>query len=139
MDWSQAYPENDKPSLEDINKFVDNNLWNELCLYLKDTYTVIPKIEYSRCSMQRGWNVKFRKNSKSLCTLYPMNGYFIALIVIGEKERMEAEFIISGCCEYIRTLFERMPYTRGSKWMMIDVKDQATLRDVKEFITLRTR
>jgi hypothetical protein len=137
MNWAQVYGENSQPSIDEICRFVNNKLWNELGLFLKTTYSVIPKIEYSVCSMQKGWNVKYRKCGKSLCVLYPMEGYFIALIIIGEKEKIEAEMMISGCCEYVRSLFKQTPYARGSKWLMIEVKDAAILRDVKDLIAIR--
>lgn len=139
MNWAQAYPWNNQPSLEGISGFINNSLWDELCLFVGDTYSVLPKIEYSRCSMQKGWNVKYRKSGKSLCVLYPMDAYFIALIVISEKAQMETELIMSGCCDYVRSLFEKTPYFRGSKWLMIEVKDAATLQDVKGLIAIRAR
>lgn len=137
MEWSNAYLQQNEPSLEDMSIFIGSGLFDELCLHLTDTYSSTPKIEYSKCSMQRGWNVKYRKKGKSLCTLYPMDGYFISLVVIGEKERMEAEHIITGCSEYVQTLFRQTLYSMGGKWLMIDVKEQATLRDVKDFIAIR--
>jgi len=32
--------------------------------------------------MQKGWNVKYQKSGKSLCTLYPEQDSFTVLIVI---------------------------------------------------------
>lgn len=31
--------------------------------------------------------MKYRKSGRSLCTLYPMDGHFVALVVIGEHEK----------------------------------------------------
>lgn len=139
MNWAETYQWSNEPSPEDIGRFVNSSLWDELCLFVGDTYSVLPKIEYSRCSMQKGWNVKYRKSGKSLCVLYPMDSYFIALIVISEKAQMETELIMSGCCEYVRSLFEKTPYFRGNKWLMIEVKDAATLQDVKGLVAIRAR
>ena len=42
------------------------------------------KIAYSNCAMDnnvwRGWNIKYQKSGKSLCTIYPQQGYFLALV-----------------------------------------------------------
>jgi hypothetical protein len=38
--------------------------------------------------------VKYQNSGKSLCTLYPMEGYFIALVVIGAKEEEEVEMAL---------------------------------------------
>ena len=51
---------------------------------------VKPILSYSNCAMDKGiwkgWNVKYKKSGKALCTLYPKQGYFQALVVIGAKE-----------------------------------------------------
>ncbi len=50
-----------KPTFEQINEFINNPLWDKLNKTLVSTYNVEPKLEYSKCSMQRGWNVKYKK------------------------------------------------------------------------------
>jgi len=103
MVWSDQYDSVHQPTDENIREFIDNNLWQELNSYLQETYNTVPKMTYSRCSMQRGWNIKYQKSGKSLCTLYPMQGYFIALVVIGMCEINSIFFIISIP---IKTLFD---------------------------------
>lgn len=139
MIWSDLYNQKNQPALENIKDFVRNELWNELCLFLENTFAVLPKVEYSKCSMQKGWNVKYKMGSRSLCTLYPMNGYFIVLIVIGEKEQMEAELIIQTCSEYTKKLFSETVSSLGGRWLMIEVKDKMVLDDVKELILVRAK
>jgi hypothetical protein len=130
MTWSDSYNQINIPTLENINDFIKNSLWNKLCSFIESTYNVSPKIEYSKCSMQKGWNVKYKKSGKSLCTLYPMDGYFIALIVIGEKELTEAEIIMPTCTQYVQELFSKTVFSVGGKWLMIEVNN----KDVMEHI-----
>lgn len=137
--WCEIYGQDNQPTLQNINDFVNSELWNELCLFLEDTYAVLPKFEYSKCSMQKGWNVKYKKSSKSLCTLYPMEGYFIVLIVIGEKEQAESKFIMPTCSEYVQELFSKTPYSLGGRWLMIEIKERAVLEDVLKLIQIRVR
>lgn len=137
MDWSAAYTKESPPSMQDICSFVDNALFDALCTHMDSAYTAGPKIEYSSCSMQRGWNVKYKKRGRALCTLYPVQGYFRALICIGERERVLAELTIPGCGNYVQELFQRTEYSNGSKWLMLDVQDAVTLADLKTLIQLR--
>ena len=89
MQWSELFDEAHEPLDNQIKEFVDNPLWDELADYLQQTYNVEPKLLYSGCSMQkgfwRGWNVKYKKSGKSLCTLYPKQGYFIAHCCGGKR------------------------------------------------------
>ena len=139
MMWSELYNQNIQPVMENIKDFVKIELWNELCLYLENTYSVLPKIEYSRCSMQKGWNVKYKKGGKSLCTLYPMDGWFIALVVIGEKEQAEAELIMPACSMPIQRLFHETAFSTGGRGLMIEVGEGAVLEDVMKLIQIRIK
>lgn len=137
--WSELYNQNNQPTMQNINDFVNCELWDELCSFLENTYTVLPKLEYSKCSMQKGWNVKYKKGSKSLCTLYPMDGYFIVLIVIGKKEQIESELIMPTCNVYVQRLFSETASSGGGRWLMIEVRERAVLEDVLKLIQLRVK
>lgn len=98
----------------------------------------MPKMDYSKCSMQKGWNVKYKKGGRSIYTLYPMNGYFIVLIVIGAKEQFESEFAIESCSSYVRDIYNKTPFSCGGRWLMIEVKDMEVLEEVFKLIQIRT-
>ena len=68
MTWNTLWPQNRKPSPDDIAEFVDNPLWKALCSWLESGYRTVPRIEYSRCGMAPGWNVKYKKGGRALCT-----------------------------------------------------------------------
>ena len=126
-----------KPSMASLNAYVNSPLFECLCKHVEVEYQSKPELDYSRCSMQYGWNVKFKKGGRSLCTLYPMEGYFIALIVIGDREMDETELMLPFFSEYVQQLFHETKTGMGQKWLMIDVTDDAVLEDVKQLIAIR--
>jgi len=126
-----------KPSMNTISAYVKNCLWDELCCHLETTYQVKPLIEYSICSMQKGWNVKYKKSGRSLCTLYPIDGYFIALIVIGERELEETEFILPSLTDYVQRVYNETKAGMGQKWLMLEITDNTILEDAKKLISIR--
>jgi len=89
MNWHEIFGADHTPAEEDIREFLGEAKasWDELTAYIEEAYQVKPQNSYSKCSLQPGWNVKYKKSSKSLCTLYPMAGYFIALVVVGQKRK----------------------------------------------------
>lgn len=89
--------------------------------------------------MQQGWNVKYKKAGRTLCTLYPMEGFFIALIVIGERERLEIEFALPLFTEHFVRLYHDTKCGMGQKWLMIRVTDEVILDDVKQCIAIRRK
>lgn len=141
MKWSEIYHSDKTPSYEDIEKFIGkgSEMWREMRLYIEQTYASKPQMSYSKCSAQPGWNVKYSKSGKSLCTLYPMEGYFIALIVVGAKEETEVELAQQTFNPYLQGLYAKTAFSCGGRWLMIEVKDKAVLNDVKRLINIRVK
>ena len=143
MEWSLIYGSDRQPDNEDITDFIGKGapLWAGLKTYLEHTYGVPSKMSYSKCSAQPGWNMKYQKSGKSLCTMYPMEGYFIALIVIGTKEETEVESAaaLGRFTPYMTELYRRTAFSCGGRWLMIQVTDREILEDVKKLITIRVR
>ena len=139
MDWCNLFNQSDPPATADISGYVGSELWENLNAFLEGTYKIQPKLSYSRCSMQPGWNIKYQKSGKSLCTLYPMEGFFIALVVIGSKESFETELLLPSFCKYTQSLYQNTAFSAGGSWLMIDVTEHAILDDVIRLIQIRAK
>ena len=137
MEWKDCYSLNHEPTMENISTFISSPVYEDFSNFLESEYKTAPQIEYSKCSAKCGWNLKYKKGGKSLCTVYPMKDYFTVLIVIGTKEEVETEFAIPTCSEYVKELYENTRFSCGGKWLMIDVKDEVILNDVKKLINIR--
>ncbi len=117
-----------------------NPLFEKFCGELRGRYGVAPRIEYSRCSMEPGWNVKFRKAGRALCTLYPREGWFTAMVVIGRRELAETEALLERSHSGLREIFERTREVNGQRWLMIDLEDDGELCcDALRLIEIKSR
>ncbi|MGM0240687.1 DUF3788 domain-containing protein [Enterococcus sp. AZ103] len=125
-----------KPTMDQVTNFVQNPLWNELTDYIMQTYNVKPLFEYSGCN-PGGWNVKFRKAGRSLCTLYPMENYFICLIVISQKEKADFNEQLESSTPYLQDLNNTTKEVMDQKWLMINVKNEDNLPDIKQCLAIR--
>lgn len=139
MDWNNLYSNAAPPTWEQVAEYIGSPLWADFNERIQSVCQIVPRMEYSRCSMQAGWNIKYRKSGKSLCTLYPMEGYFIALVVVGNHELTEAELLMPLCSDYVQTVFQNTKVGNGQKWLMLDVRDRETMEDVFSLINLRKR
>ena len=137
MDWNEKFTAASQPALEQIGEFIGNPLWEDLCGYIENTYGVTPRMDYSSCTMQPGWNIKYRKGGKAVCTLYPADGFFTCMVSIGARAATEAELFLTACTPYIRALYEKSAPFNGGRWLMIDVTDGDILADTKELIRIR--
>ena len=139
MNWNEQFSRDQQPQLSQIAQYIGLPLWDDLCAYVEQTYAVAPHVEHSVCSGAPGWNIKYRKSGRALCTLYPARGYFTCLVSVGTAEATEAEMILNTCTEYLRELYGRAKPFNGSRWLMVDVTDAAILEDAKRLIALRVK
>jgi len=142
MEWHGLFDQAQEPSEAQIREYVDTPLFDELDEHLRETYKVKPKLAYSGCAMDggmwKGWNIKYQKSGKSLCTLYPKQGYLQLLVTIGARGVDEAELLIPLCTEYIQNLWGQSEF-HGSRYLGIELRDENVLRDVKNLIEIRAK
>lgn len=93
MDWTDLEntettcgKERSLPGRQALDDYVASPYWVQLCDAIETTFGVAPLIEYSLCSMAPGFNLKYRKGSRALCTLYPDKGRFHCMVSIGRKQ-----------------------------------------------------
>ena len=123
------------PSLGEIGAYIGFPLFDTFCQYMDTEYKAIRKIEYSKDVWARGWNVKFKKSGKSLCVVYPKDGYFTVLVVVGNKEK---ENQLPHLSEEIQELYQNTKEGNGQRWLMIDVhSDDCVYGDVLQLIHIR--
>lgn len=137
MEWYEWYGPDRAPAFEEISAFVNSALWEEARDALESGFHVAPRLEYSGCAGQKGWNVKYKKSGRSLCTLYPMAGHFIALVVIGQREEVNMPNVLPGLHEDTQALYRRTPFSLGGRWLMLKVADEPAMRDLISLVKLR--
>ncbi|MGM0166173.1 hypothetical protein IGI39_001131 [Enterococcus sp. AZ135] len=141
MQWSELFNADREPSEKQITDFISNPLWIELSDHLRQTYNVKPKHVYSGCSMGdgywKGWNIKFKKSGKALCTVYPKQGYFVAMISFSVKELDKADALVELCCEYTKNKYQQAKSSKLGKSISFEVTDEKILQDIKELAACR--
>lgn len=137
MTWDTLYPKTTMPDFEQIGVYIQNPLWNQMHACLTETYNALPKIEYSGCSF-KGWNIKYRKKGKNLCTIYPQEGCFKILVIASERQQVEIEFFLRTCCREVQEAYENTKFFNGGKWLFLDITDAKIQKDILELIHFRT-
>ena len=127
-----------RPAIEEIGEYVRNPVFLQFCSEIRAAYQCCEKIEYSACSWERGWNLKFKKAGKTLCTIYPREGYFKVMVVVGAKERPLVEALLPACSAELRQIYRQTPEGNGQRWLMIGLEDRDSLyHDVLRLIQIR--
>lgn len=128
------------PTYEEIVAYLNEParvLWQDLDAFIRQKYKVSPRITYSKCSSKPGWNVKYQKSGKSLCTLYPEQDGFVALVVI-LLEMVPLIEAMSGQLEseVLATVKSARPFN-GTLWLMIPVNRKPVVNNVQELLMLK--
>ncbi|NLW78512.1 MAG: DUF3788 domain-containing protein [Ruminococcaceae bacterium] len=141
MQWSELYGKEQEPTADQIKAFVDTPLWDDLADSLQRAHKVEPKLFYSACSMEKGywkgWNVKYKKSGRALCTLYPKQGYFVALVPVCAREAAEADLLMPLCDAYTQKVYSQTRAGATGKSLAIEVTSGSILQDIKQLAALR--
>lgn len=128
------------PTEYEMKQYINNTLWENFCEFMRNTYNATIKFEFSKCNWEYGWNVKFKKGSKSLCTVYPRENYFTILIVIGKREKKLFEDMFSSFSSDIQKIYKETSEGNSQKWIMIDLENKdKKYEDVKKIIEIRNK
>ena len=112
------------PTLGEMIEYVHNPVFARFCSDMKSKYHCSEKIEFSSCSWQFGWNIKFKKSGKTLCTIYPKENYFTVLVVVGMKQKESVEAILEELTPELRGIYKQTKTGNGQKWLMMDLEDK---------------
>jgi len=136
--WAQAFSSDRKPTWEQIESFVDSPYWSEFNSRVQAICRASPSIEYSICHSQPGWNVKYKKASHALCTIYPEKGRFLVLVVIAPNMEPLARQVIPELSEITQGIYRASRPLAMGRWLMIPVISRTTAEDAEKLIILRS-
>ena len=113
MPWHELYDEMQMPTREQLAEYIANPLWEQLCSWIEDTFQSAMLLQHSKCSIERGWNIKYRKGSRAICTMYVRAGYVTCMVSIGSKQLVAAEEYLETCTPALQQLYRDTPVLCG--------------------------
>ena len=127
-----------QPTPQDIKKTLGSAwpLWEALTRFLVEAYPEIPP-ELSYGGKKYGWNLWYRKSGKSLLSLFPNEGYFVAQIVLGNAQVAQALELALG--QAVGTLLRETPQFHDGRWLFIPVRTAQDAEDVKLLLQVKRR
>ncbi|MGI6004831.1 MAG: DUF3788 domain-containing protein [Christensenellales bacterium] len=137
MPWHEVFDRDHPPTMAQIDDFISSDLWAAFTGAMSERYGAKPKMSYSNCSWQKGWNIKYKKGGRSLGTYYPMEGFFIGLVTVSEKDQAQADLLMPAMDEHVRSLYNQSVSAMGGKWLMIHVTDKKRLEDLLQLLDLK--
>ena len=110
-------------------------LWKQLQKFMLDTYEM--SVEMSFGGKKYGWNLWYRKSGKTLVTLYPQKGCFVAQIVLGREQVEQALTLQLG--KNVGTVLTKTPQLHDGRWLFIKVKTARDVKDIQQLLQIKRR
>jgi hypothetical protein len=115
--------------------------WSALRRFLVDTYQIAPV--FNSGGKKYGWNLQHRAGAKPLCEMYPENGSFTALVILGKVELDQALARLDEFGPTVRRALVESPRFHDGCWMYIRVADPLTCQkdaqDIAQLILIKKK
>ncbi|MDH5448349.1 MAG: DUF3788 domain-containing protein [Candidatus Bathyarchaeota archaeon] len=127
-----------QPTPEEIRSALGScfPLWERLTIFIEKSY----RIEGTWSTWgpaKSGWNLRYRRNGKSLTALHPQRERILAQIVLGKAQAERALQLELG--EKISRMLQEAPQLRDGRWLFIPVTSESDAKDVEKLLLTKMR
>jgi len=129
-----------KPTEEEMMNFIGEpgkEAWSELRQFIEDHYDLVSETVFY--GVKYGWTIRYRKGGKTLCSLFPENGGFTVLIVLGKEESEKALSMTQELSSRTRTLLTDTKQLHDGRWLWIRLLKTRDASDVKKLLQIKRR
>ena len=115
--------------------------WTSLRCFLMETYDIAPI--FNSGGQRYGWNLQHRIGGRPLCEMYPENGSFTALVILGKVELEQAMERLETFGPTVQRALMESPRFHDGCWMYIRVADPLTcqqdVQDIEQLILIKKK
>lgn len=133
-----------RPSDEDMVTWIGQPMaeeWVSLRRFLAETYEIVPVLDAG--GKRYGWNLQYRVGARPLCELYPEQGAFTVLVILGRNELRQATDRIDTFGPLVRQAVDESPRYHDGCWMYIRVSEPRTchrdVQDIEELLLIKRK
>lgn len=140
MAYERLLDKNSPPTEEGIAACLGQQIaecWSTLNRFIQTTYEVEPELKFG--GKNYGWELSYRKGGHPLCDLYPENGAFTALVILGGKEAAAALNCLDAFGTNVRACVENTPAFHDGRWLWIRVQAARDVEDVEHLLTIKRK
>jgi hypothetical protein len=139
MDYARMLDKAHRPTEAEILETIGHTAaWLDLRQYIEARYgDWTPELKFF--AKRYGWTIRYRKSGKTLCSLFPENGAFSVLIVLGKKEAEKALAVADELGPNARAVLEGTEQLHDGRWLWVRVLDADDAEGVKWLLRAKRR
>ncbi|MGC7872323.1 DUF3788 domain-containing protein [Desulfosporosinus sp. SYSU MS00001] len=112
-------------------------VWQKICDFVNENYDM--NSQWNNGGKGGLYEYKFRKSSKTLCTLYAKEKSFGFMVIYGKNEREKFETERQNFSDNIQSLYDKAQTYHDGKWIMVNVLDDNPLEDIKNMLKIKKK
>lgn len=139
-DISRMIDKEHKPTEKEMMSFIGEGAkeaWLDIRRFIEDNYSILPETVFY--GAKYGWTVRYRKSGRTLCSLFPEQGGFSVLIVLGGRESEEALSIRDELSSRIYEILEKSKQLRDGRWLWIRLTTTSGTDDIKKLLRIKRK
>jgi len=140
QDFHRMTDKTNKPTEQEIMSFIGEpakKAWLEIRWFIEDCYGLVPETMFY--GVKYGWTIRYRKSSKTLCSLFPEKGGFTVLVVLGKKESEKALSMRDELSSKIQNLLEDTKQLHDGRWLWVRILTTSDANDVKKLLKIKRK
>ncbi len=140
MEHQRMLDKEHKPSEKEIICYLGREAgeaWTDIVSFLETHYDFSPELDYG--GTKYGWSIRYRKSGKSLCTLYPEEGAFTILIVLGKKDVERFQEHMNEFSKTFVELFKSAKEFHDGRWLWIRILDKSDTEDMRRLLSMKRK
>ena len=129
----------EQPSEIEIRKRIGKEVlpvWDDVRNYIEEQFPTY-EAEFIFYNDQEGWAFRYRSGLQHLCTLFPEQGGFTALIPLGPQEDQKAAEMMAYFNARIRELLSRQSSLPQGRWLWLPLEDHTDFVGLKLLLELK--
>lgn len=135
----RIYRQEPLPDMVELRKFISSKkaikAFDSLLKFLDDNYNFEQQIVFGGKNF--GVMVRYRKNGKTLVSIFPEKNAFSVVLVYGKKEVITFEANRETFSSFMTGIFDDTPQLHDGRWMFITLDDSSLLPDLEKMIMIK--
>lgn len=112
-------------------------IWKELVEWIQEKYE--PQWVWGKGGKRFAYELKIRKNSRTICSLFPEQDKFSFMVILGQKEREAFEQIQEKFQNAICEIYETTKTYHDGKWLLFEIRDKTYLSDCRTLLQIKRK
>lgn len=111
--------------------------WSDIISFIDKNYDY--EGLYNKGGKKGVYELKYRKNGRPLCALYPRQNGLCILIIFGKAECEKFEALRTSFSEYISYTYDNTHQYHDGRWVYFDIEDDKLNDQIKTLIMLKKK